>query len=221
MVHTSKSVNANCLYHYLIANCSQSERTAIYREHTEKLLQSGSAYRCFCTPERLRALADYRSKLGLPPDYDRRCAHIPKEESDVRAAKGEAHVVRLLMPDQVPTFKDIVYGVVRQRNPVQSGQVKLGDGSYDDPILLKSDGFPTYHLANVVDDHLMKITHVIRGSVRCYLLRRRISTNSRLGVDVFNPETLSDVQCIWLVSAAIRPCRAPPRYEQAETQQTP
>lgn len=111
--------------------------------------------------------------MGLPPDYDRTCAHIPKEESDGRAAHGEAHVVRLLVPDEVPLFKDIIYGVVRQRKSLSKtpkaflGSVKgLHDGSYDDPILLKSDGFPTYHLANVVDDHLMKITHVIRGSVR-------------------------------------------------------
>jgi glutamyl-tRNA synthetase len=75
------------------------------------------------------------------------------------------------MPDQVPAFKDLVYGVVKQRKGPRghtkhiSGPVKAVDGSYEDPILLKSDGFPTYHLANVVDDHLMKITHVIRGSV--------------------------------------------------------
>ena len=75
------------------------------------------------------------------------------------------------MPDQVPAFKDLVYGVVKQRKGPKgytkniSGPAKAVDGSYEDPILLKSDGFPTYHLANVVDDHLMKITHVIRGSV--------------------------------------------------------
>jgi glutamyl-tRNA synthetase len=149
----------------------------MYREHTEQLLNSGSAYRCFCTPERLRTLADYRSKLGLPPDYDRTCAHIPKEESDDRAAHGEAHVVRLLVPDEVPAFNDIVYGVVKQRKGLSkkptAGPANPYIGSYDDPILLKSDGFPTYHLANVVDDHLMKITHVIRGSVgRFYLLKK-------------------------------------------------
>jgi hypothetical protein len=131
------------------------------------LLQSGNAYRCFCTQERLNTLAQFRSKLGLPPDYDRTCAHIPKEESDDRAAQGEAHVVRLLVPDQYPPFNDLVYGLVRQRRDLTTKPRTQASvhGSYDDPILLKSDGFPTYHLANVVDDHLMNITHVIRGSV--------------------------------------------------------
>lgn len=116
-------------------------------------------------------LASHRSKLGLPPDYDRTCAHIHKDESDDRAARGEAHVVRLLSPDSAPPFSDLVYGLVKQRNAMSQnpraalGTTKAHTGSYDDPILLKSDGFPTYHLANVVDDHLMKITHVIRGSV--------------------------------------------------------
>ncbi|KAE8444861.1 hypothetical protein EG329_014109 [Mollisiaceae sp. DMI_Dod_QoI] len=140
----------------------QSERTALYREHAEHLLHNGSAYRCFCTAERLHQLANYRSSLGLPPDYDRKCAHIHKDESNDRAAKGEAHVVRLKAPDRYPVFDDLVYGLVRQRADLTTKPRALG--SYDDPILLKSDGFPTYHLANVVDDHHMKITHVIRGS---------------------------------------------------------
>lgn len=123
----------------------------------------------------MRLLADYRSKLGLPPDYDRTCAHITKAESDDRAALGEAHVVRLLAPDETTPFKDIVYGVVKRKGLGKTpntflGRTKGDEGSYDDPILVKSDGFPTYHLANVVDDHLMKITHVIRGSVCTALL---------------------------------------------------
>lgn len=141
----------------------KSERTALYREHAELLLQNSSAYRCFCTPERLRDLASHRQKIGLPPDYDRTCAHIHKDESDDRAAKGDAHVIRLKVPEKYPVFTDLVYGLVRQRSQLTS---KPGTQEvFDDPILLKSDGFPTYHLANVVDDHHMKITHVIRGSV--------------------------------------------------------
>lgn len=108
-------------------------------------------------------MAEHRSKLGLPPDYDRTCAHIPKEESDDRAFKGESHVVRLKVPEKYPVFEDLVYGIVRQRKDPRMD--KLKQTSFDDPILLKTDGFPTYHLANVVDDHLMEITHVIRGSV--------------------------------------------------------
>jgi glutamyl-tRNA synthetase len=88
---------------------------------------------------------------------------MPREESDDRASKGDSHVIRLLVPDKYPVFNDLVYGLVRQRRELTS---KRTDASFDDPILLKSDGFPTYHLANVVDDHMMNITHVIRGSVR-------------------------------------------------------
>jgi len=147
----------------------QSQRTALYREHAEKLLESGNAYRCFCTPDRLFNLAQHRAKLGLPPDYDRACTHVPKDESDDRASKGESHVVRLKVPDRYPVYNDLVYGLVRQRGdftsiPRSQGKGLGAFGSFDDPILLKSDGFPTYHLANVVDDHLMEITHVIRGS---------------------------------------------------------
>ncbi|TVY21786.1 Mitochondrial glutamate--tRNA ligase [Lachnellula arida] len=139
----------------------QSQRTAIYRSHIEQLLESGNAYRCFCSPERLHTLAEHRQSHGNAPDYDRACAHIPKEQSDDRAAKGEAHVVRLKAPDKYPVYKDLVYGLVRQSSDYKQ---KMLLEQYDDPILLKSDGFPTYHLANVVDDHFMKITHVIRGS---------------------------------------------------------
>ncbi|KAJ4987666.1 glutamyl-tRNA synthetase [Stagonosporopsis vannaccii] len=138
----------------------QSERSAIYHEHAHQLLESGHAYRCFCSTERLNALAEHRHKLGLATDYDRTCASIPKEESDDRAHRHEPHVVRLKVPDQYPAYKDLIYGTFRPLK--RRGHVT--ETSYEDPILLKSDGLPTYHLANVVDDHLMKITHVIRGS---------------------------------------------------------
>lgn len=127
------------------------------------LLKSGHAYRCFCTPERLHNLAKSRSELGMPTDYDRACCHIPNEEVQDRVAKGEAHVVRLKAPAKYPEFKDLVYGLVRNRKDGNKRIIAMP--SFDDPILLKSDGFPTYHLANVVDDHHMKITHVVRGAV--------------------------------------------------------
>lgn len=145
------------------AKQSQSQRTALYREHAEQLLKSGSAYRCFCTPERLHALAKQRSELGLPTDYDRRCTHVSVDEADDRAAKGEAHVIRLKVPAVYPEFKDLVYGLVRNKS--EKRPLAMMNPAYEDPILLKSDGFPTYHLANVVDDHHMKITHVVRGAV--------------------------------------------------------
>ncbi|KAH8600231.1 hypothetical protein B0O99DRAFT_612044 [Bisporella sp. PMI_857] len=137
----------------------QSERTPIYQEASKQLLASGHAYRCFCSAERLREHAELQSKLGHAQDYDRKCAQIPKEESDDRAAKGESHVVRLLAPEIYPPFRDLVHGQMPQRTLKK--HINLG---YEDPILLKSDGFPTYHLANVVDDHFMNITHVVRGS---------------------------------------------------------
>ncbi|KAF1938436.1 glutamyl-tRNA synthetase [Clathrospora elynae] len=138
----------------------QSQRSAIYKEHAQSLLASGNAYRCFCSAERLNHLAEHRHKLGIATDYDRTCASIAKEESDDRAHNGESHTVRLKVPDQYPTYKDLIYGTFRPLK--KRGHVT--ETSYEDPILLKSDGLPTYHLANVVDDHLMKITHVIRGS---------------------------------------------------------
>lgn len=138
----------------------QSERSAIYKAHAQKLLDNGHAYRCFCSAERLNALAEHRHKLGMATDYDRTCANISAEESDDRAHKGESHTIRLKVPDQYPTYKDLIYGTFKPLK--KRGHVV--ETSYEDPILLKSDGLPTYHLANVVDDHLMKITHVIRGS---------------------------------------------------------
>ncbi|OOQ84921.1 glutamyl-tRNA synthetase [Penicillium brasilianum] len=140
----------------------QSERTALYRTHANELISNGHAYRCFCSSERLDSFARHRSQAGLPSGYDRKCADISAEESQDRASKGESHVVRLKV-EGYPMFKDLVYGKTGQ-NKTNSSKLDLIDRVYDDPILLKSDGHPTYHLANVVDDHCMKITHVIRGT---------------------------------------------------------
>ncbi|KAF1815095.1 glutamyl-tRNA synthetase [Eremomyces bilateralis CBS 781.70] len=138
----------------------QSERTALYQLHAGQLLETGHAYRCFCTQERLQELAEERHKLGLPTDYDRRCFHMSKEESNAKAADAQPHVIRLLSPPKYPSFIDLVYGKV----PKGATLKRTVDDAFDDPILLKSDGLPTYHLANVVDDHHMEITHVVRGS---------------------------------------------------------
>ncbi|GAT29097.1 glutamyl-tRNA synthetase [Aspergillus luchuensis] len=144
-----------------IEDTDQSERTAIYRSHAQELIENGHAYRCFCSADRLDAFARHRSQAGLPAGYDRKCGEVSAEESEERAAKGEAHVVRLKV-EGYPMFNDLVYGKTGQnRSP---NKLDLIERVYDDPILIKSDGHPTYHLANVVDDHLMKITHVIRGT---------------------------------------------------------
>ncbi|EPE29554.1 Nucleotidylyl transferase [Glarea lozoyensis ATCC 20868] len=144
----------------------QSQRLSIYKQHVDDLLLSGHAYRCFCTQERLHELAQHRGQSGQPPAYDRTCAHIHRDQSDEKAAHGEAHAVRLLAPERYPAYEDLIFKEVRPRfDRTAKKFLSQGTrGSFDDPILLKTDGYPTYHLANVVDDHLMKITHVIRGS---------------------------------------------------------
>ena len=91
------------------------------------------------------------------------CLNVSKEEADARAARGQRHVIRLIAPAVYPPHQDIIYGLIRSgRSPLQTIP------TFDDPILIKSDGQPTYHLANVVDDHHMKISHVIRAVV-CFL----------------------------------------------------
>lgn len=131
----------------------QSARLAIYKEHVEKLLASGHAYRCFCSPERLEEVKAGQSAAKLPVMYDRRCRVLRPDEAAAELAKGGPHVVRLAVPTEGTTsFEDGIRGSVSFENAL-----------IDDQVLLKSDGFPTYHLANVVDDHLMGITHVIRG----------------------------------------------------------
>lgn len=112
----------------------------------------------------MNTLAKQRNTLGLHSDYDRACEGIPADESNERAHKKEPHVVRLKVAQDSMVWNDLVYGRVggtkRQKETV--GQEKV---LFEDPILLKSDGMPTYHLANVVDDHFMKITHVVRAAV--------------------------------------------------------
>ena len=131
----------------------QSERLEIYQREIKPLLASGAAYRCFCTAERLEAVRHEQRRQGLFVGYDGLCREHPREESEGRAAAGEPFVIRLAMPHTGETvFVD------RLR-----GEVKFENTQIDDQILLKTDGFPTYHFANVVDDHLMGITHVIRA----------------------------------------------------------
>jgi len=131
----------------------QSERTAIYREHAARLLASGAAYPCFCTRERLEALREEQKAKKQNFGYDGHCRALPRAEAERRAAAGEPHVVRLAMP---AAGESLVNDLLR-------GELRFENAQIDDQVLLKSDGFPTYHLANVVDDHLMGITHVIRA----------------------------------------------------------
>ena len=132
----------------------QSERLDIYEKYSEELIEKGKAYYCFCTPERLQSLREEQEKQKLPQaKYDKHCLHLSKEEIEKNLAAGINKVVRLnVEPNQTIKFDDII----REHVEFESNNV-------DDQVLIKSDGYPTYHLANVVDDHLMKITHVIRG----------------------------------------------------------
>jgi glutamyl-tRNA synthetase len=132
---------------------TQSERTAVYREHAERLIAGGHAYRCFCTPERLERVRAERQAAKLPPGYDRHCRALPAEEVAANLAAGKPHVVRFATPREGET---VVHDLIR-------GAITYQNATLEDLVLLKSDGYPTYHLANVVDDHLMAITHIFRG----------------------------------------------------------
>jgi glutamyl-tRNA synthetase len=132
----------------------QSERSDIYREHASVLMKIGAAYPCFCTPERLAALREeQKARKAAIMGYDGLCRRLDPAEAARRRASGEPYVVRLAMPDaDSMVVTDLLRGEVRFERP-----------QMDDQVLLKSDGLPTYHLANVVDDHLMKISHVVRA----------------------------------------------------------
>jgi glutamyl-tRNA synthetase len=127
----------------------QSERFPLYRQYARDLVSRDQAYYCFCTAERLEQL-----RAGREGGYDRHCREIPRDEAERRAAGGEAHTIRLKIPlGEKTSFTDRLLGPIEWKN----------DEISPDPVLLKSDGFPTYHLANVVDDHLMEISHVLRA----------------------------------------------------------
>jgi glutamyl-tRNA synthetase len=131
----------------------QSERKDLYRPFVDKMIDNGGAFRCFCTPARLEQMRETQRAAGKPPGYDGLCLHIKAEEVTARIAAGEPSVVRLKIPTEGSCdFHDGVYG-----------DVSIPWDSVDMQVLLKADGMPTYHMANVVDDHMMKITHVARG----------------------------------------------------------
>jgi glutamyl-tRNA synthetase len=132
----------------------QSQRLEIYKKHSDELISKGKAYYCFCTPERLKTLKEEQEKQKLPQTkYDKHCLNLSESEVKKNLSENIPFVVRLnVHPNEKIIFDD----VIRER-------VEFDSNNVDDQVLIKSDGYPTYHLANVVDDHLMKITHVIRG----------------------------------------------------------
>ena len=135
----------------------QSERQELYRDSARWLVEHGHAYRCFCSPETLAAIRSERQARGEPTGYDRRCRHLSPAESEAKLAEfraeGREPVIRLKVP---------LEGQVRFTDLVR-GEIAIEARTLEDAVLLKSDGFPTYHLANVVDDHLMAITHILRA----------------------------------------------------------
>lgn len=131
----------------------QSERKAIYKEHAEKLIENGAAYRCFCTKERLAEQRKIAESEGRTYTYDKHCMRLSEQEIQEKIDAGEPYVIRQNIPTEgETTYSDAVFG-----------DVTVPNSDLDDNVLLKTDGMPTYNLANVVDDHLMGITHVIRG----------------------------------------------------------
>lgn len=132
----------------------QSQRMGIYMDYAKELVEKGQAYYCFCTKERLEALKTSNKEGEAFSKYDRHCLHLSSEQVQKNLDAGMPFVIRQKMPTEgTTTFHDVVYGDITVEN-----------AELDDQILMKADGFPTYNFANVVDDHLMKITHVVRGS---------------------------------------------------------
>ncbi len=137
-------------------NCGpyyQSQRLNIYKEYSQKLINNKNAYYCFCSSERLTEIREQQQKQGLQPKYDKHCLNLSQEEINKNLRDNLPYVIRLNVPaEQKIVIQDIIRGTVEFESNI-----------IDDQVLIKSDGYPTYHLANVIDDHLMKITHVIRG----------------------------------------------------------
>jgi glutamyl-tRNA synthetase len=132
----------------------QSQRMGMFKQYAEKLVETGKAYYCFCTKERLQELRQIQDASHIPPMYDRHCESLSEEEIAENLKNGVPYVIRQKMPrDGVTKFNDEVYG-----------EITVENSTLDDQILLKTDGMPTYNFANVVDDHLMAVTHIVRGN---------------------------------------------------------
>lgn len=152
----------------------QSERLDIYRPYVEQLLEQGDAYYCFCSKERLDKVREDNKAKGIFSGYDGHCRDLSYEESKKRAEAGEAHVVRLKLPENTEIeFDDLVRGTV-----------KMNTDDSDDQVLLKADGYPTYHMAVVVDDQHMGITHIIRGEEWLPSTPKHIVLYNALGWDI-------------------------------------
>jgi glutamyl-tRNA synthetase len=152
----------------------QSERLPLYHAAAERLLSAGHAYHCYCSSERLEEMRAEQSRRKQPPGYDRRCRDLSTEERESRQQEGITPVVRFKMPlDGRTGFHDLIWG-----------NVVFENNTLDDMVLLKSDGYPTYHLANIVDDHAMEVTHVIRAEEWVSSTPRHVLLYEALGYEL-------------------------------------
>lgn len=149
----------------------QSDRLDLYHKYARELVESGHAYHCYCTEERLEAMRAEQTSRKLPPGYDRRCRNLTPEQGETEERKGIKPVVRFKVP---------LYGQTRFHDEIW-GNISFENSTIDDLILLKTDGFPTYHLANVVDDHFMEVTHVLRAEEWLSSTPRHILIYNALG----------------------------------------
>lgn len=151
----------------------QSERKQIYRPYVDTIVENGHGFHCFCTPQRLEEMRAEQRAAGKPPKYDGHCLNLSAEEVTSRVNAGEPHVIRMKIPAEGSCkFTDGVYG-----------DVEIPWDAVDMQVLLKADGMPTYHMANVVDDHLMKITHVARGEEWLASVPKHILIYQYLGLE--------------------------------------
>ncbi len=147
----------------------QSKRTEIYKKYAAQLVEQGNAYYCFCSEERLEKMREEQTKRKVAPKYDRHCLNLSKEKIEEKLKASEPHVIRMKIPEKMSpparggvSRSDEGVGEIKFTDLIR-GQVSFNLKEIDDQILIKSDGFPTYHLAHMIDDHEMKITHVIRA----------------------------------------------------------
>lgn len=151
----------------------QSNRLDIYKKHALDLIDKGHAYYCFCSKERLEEVREHQKAEGLTPKYDGHCRSLSNEEIQQKLAAGVDHVVRLKLPEnRVIEFNDLI-----------KGTVSVNTNDIDDQVLMKTDGFPTYHMAVVVDDHYMGITHVVRGDEWLISTPKHLYTYEAFGWD--------------------------------------
>ncbi|MFA4818443.1 MAG: glutamate--tRNA ligase [Patescibacteria group bacterium] len=160
----------------------QSDRTKLYKAYASELIAKGAAYYCFCSAERLTELRTQQQSNSLPTRYDGKCANLSHRAITAKINRAEVNVVRLRIPAGHTEFNDIV-----------RGPMTIANKTVDEQVLLKSDGYPTYHLANVVDDHLMQISHIIRGEEWLPSTVKHIIIYQALGWDIPKFAHLSNV----------------------------